>query len=104
MRRVDRDDFGNEIREGEGLAATVEVIREFVGLHVQGPEPRLPTDDQRWLRYERPGVSVIVNFGNDAVQVAVAGGAGILLATGNAELADATVTLPARSAAIVSTE
>ena len=43
-------------------------------------------EDQRWLRFTRPGVSVALNFGNDAVNVAVAGGAGILLATAKAEL------------------
>lgn len=59
----------------------------------------------RWFRLDREGVSVVLNFSDEERHVPLDGGSGILLSTGDvrddAEIEDAAVRLPARTAVVV---
>jgi maltooligosyltrehalose trehalohydrolase len=83
--------------------------RELIRLRREVPaltDPRFATvhcafdEHARWFRLDREGVSVVLNFAQEERDVPVVG-SGILLRTGAAELLDAAVRLPARTAAVV---
>ena len=92
----------------ERHSAILALYRDLVALrhgHPEFSDPGFATDvavseSGRWLHYSLGGTTVALNFGTEPVDVPVAA-ARILLATAEASIADATLTLPPRSAAVV---
>ncbi|MCU1406580.1 MAG: 1,4-alpha-glucan branching enzyme [Glaciihabitans sp.] len=90
------------------------VYRDLINLRRTRPEltdPRFAhlaatySDERNWYRLERGAVSILVNFGTEAITLPLGAPVSILLSTDeNASVTDREATLPAHSALIVAME